>query len=75
MSVLALRTLRAASQRGLMGPAAAVFVSANIANVANLLFNMIFAGRLYSVCIEFFIAFGFRFACFGHTLFLANGDL
>jgi len=43
MSVLALRTLRAASQRGLMGPAAAVFVSANIANVANLLFNMIFA--------------------------------
>ena len=43
MSVLALKKFRAASEAGLMGPAAALFISANIANAANLIFNMVFA--------------------------------
>ncbi len=43
MSGLALKRLRTRPQAGFMGPAAALFVSANIANAANLLFNMVFA--------------------------------
>lgn len=43
MSALALKRLRTLPQGGLMGPAAALFLSANIANAANLLFNMVFA--------------------------------
>lgn len=43
MSVLAKKRLLAFTGNGLMGPAVALFVSANIANTANLVFNMIFA--------------------------------
>ena len=43
MSVLAQGRFKAVSKNGLLGPAAALFVSANIANAANLFFNMVFA--------------------------------
>lgn len=43
MSALTKSHSKAMSRYGLLGPAAALFVSANIANAANLLFNMIFA--------------------------------
>lgn len=43
MSALIKRRFKTVSERGLLGPAAALFISANIANAANLLFNMIFA--------------------------------
>ena len=43
MSVLTNSRFRVITGKGLLGPAAALFVSANIANAANLLFNMIFA--------------------------------
>lgn len=43
MSALVKTRFKAISQNGLLGPAAALFISANIANAANLLFNMIFA--------------------------------
>ena len=43
MATLAKVKLRALSENKFMGQAAALFVSANIANAANLLFNMIFA--------------------------------
>jgi len=34
---------RAIKANALLGPAAALFISANIANAANLIFNMVFA--------------------------------
>lgn len=43
MLVLLKTRLQTISGNGLLGPAAALFVSANIANAANLLFNMVFA--------------------------------
>ena len=43
MSALAKVNLRALYENKFMGQAAALFISANIANAANLLFNMIFA--------------------------------
>lgn len=43
MSALMKGQIKAVAGRGLLGPAAALFISANIANAANLLFNMIFA--------------------------------
>lgn len=43
MSVLAKNRLSAFMASGLMAPAVALFISANIANAANLIFNMIFA--------------------------------
>ena len=43
MSVLVKNKLLAFTGSGLIGPAIALFVSANIANAANLVFNMVFA--------------------------------
>lgn len=46
MSLLAKNAFGASQIKSLVGPAAILFVSANIANAANLLFNMIFARLL-----------------------------
>ena len=43
MSLLAIRNLSLFRNHSIMGPAVILFVSANIANAANLFFNMIFA--------------------------------
>ena len=43
MSIIAKRSMGLFRNNSIMGPAAILFVSANIANAANLLFNMIFA--------------------------------
>jgi len=43
MSILAKKSIGLFRDNSIMGPAAILFVSANIANAANLLFNMVFA--------------------------------
>ena len=43
MSIITKRSMGLFRNNSIMGPAAILFVSANIANAANLLFNMIFA--------------------------------
>ena len=48
MSFTLKNPIKALHAHAIMGPAAILFVSANIANAANLLFNMIFAPVSYT---------------------------